>query len=289
VTTSDSVGSNTSVSLGNGNYAVTAGSNDNITLGNGNDTVTAGTNDAITTGNGNESISAGTNATVTTGNGNDTVTVGIDSTVKTGNGNDTITAGADSSVTAGNGTDNVTVGANSSITAGNGSGNLTAGADSTITVGNGSHVITMGSSDSASVGSGSDTFIFAGALALAAPNALTVNEDGTIGLPLGVTQSADGFGTDTIAGFNTSTDKLEFTTSQFANSAAVMADASQVGGSTVINAGASNSIVLQNVNVSQLKASDFIFVNGSSSTIGAVSITISGIPTGVSFPTMPDR
>ena len=194
------------------------------------------------------------------------MTAGADSTVKAGNGNDTVTAGADSSVTDGNGNDAVT-----------------AGAQSTITVGNGNDTITMGASDTATVGNGNDTFIFAGGLGLSAPSALTVNEDGSIAVPISIGQSADAFGNDVISGFSTSNDKLEFSTSQFANSTTVLADAKQVGSNTVISAGAQGSITLDNVNVTQLKSSDFIFTSGSIGTSGAVTVTISGIPSGVTF------
>jgi hypothetical protein len=236
------VGNSASVSLGDANYNVTAGSNDKITVGNGADTITAGANDKITAG-----------------NGNDTITAGANSTITAGSGNDTITAGANSSVTAGSGNDTVSVGANS-----------------TVNLGSGNDTVYMAANDTVTVGSGIDTFIFQASKTptLAAPRTLTVNEDGTIALPVSV--GADGFGRDTIVGFLTAKDVIQFDTSQFANFAAVQAAAKQVNKDTVITYDANNSITLNGVTASSLKAGNFAFVNPGSG--NAVTVTISGLP-----------
>src|SRR5262249_6401140 len=67
------------------------------------------------------------------------------------------------------------------------------------------------------------------------------------------------------------------------NAGAVLADATQVGSNTVISANSQGTITLENVNVTQLKSSDFIFTSGSVATSGPVTVTISGIPAGVTF------
>ena len=64
------------------------GSNNTITLGNGADTVTAGANSIVTVGNGADTVTAGANSTITLGNGADTVTA-ISSLINGGNGHDT--------------------------------------------------------------------------------------------------------------------------------------------------------------------------------------------------------
>ena len=61
-----------SVSLGNGNYAVTAGAGSSVTLGNGNNTVVAGANDFAMLGNGQNQLVAGSNDAWTVGTGQDT-------------------------------------------------------------------------------------------------------------------------------------------------------------------------------------------------------------------------
>jgi T5SS/PEP-CTERM-associated repeat protein len=214
------------------------------------------------------------------GNQNATVTDGNNSLIIAGNGNDTLTAGSESIVVAGNGNDKVTVGADSAIVAGNGSDTLTAGADSTIIAGNGNDTITMGASDTAVVGNGKDTFVLqpSGAVTLTAPASVSVNEDGSIALAINAGSTGFGFGDDAIFGFNASKDKIQFSTSQFANFAAVMAAAKQVGDDTVITGDGTDTIYLDDVQRSSLTASDFVFVNSSN-----VTVTISGIPAGVSL------
>jgi len=214
------------------------------------------------------------------GNQNATVTDGNNSLIVAGNGNDTLTAGSDSIVAAGNGNDKVTVGTDSAIVAGNGNDTLTAGADSTIIAGNGNDTITMGASDTAVVGNGKDTFVLqpSGAVTLTAPASVSVNEDGSIALAINAGSTGFGFGDDAIFGFNASKDKIQFSTSQFANFAAVMADAKQVGDDTIITGDGNDTIYLDDVQRSSLTASDFVFVNSSN-----VTVTISGIPAGVSL------
>ena len=282
-TTTVTVSDNSSASLGNGNTNVVAGNNDVINAGNGNDTVTGGTKDTVTIGNGNDVVSVGANAKVTAGNGTDTLAAGTSSSIAAGNGNDTISAGDNSSVQAGNGNDSITVGSNSSVQAGNGSDVIRAGAQSTIVVGNGNSTIYMGASDTVTVGKGTDQFVIqpTSTLSLIAPNSLTFNEDSSVALNIGATLAGTGFGHEIIYGFSSASDQIVFNTSQFANSAAVLAAASQVGQNTVITADAADTITLQNVKLSSLTANDFACVGVGSAP--NVVITISGLPAGVSL------
>ena len=240
-----------------------------LNFGNANQTIAAGSNETIIVGDGNDNIAIGSNDNLTVGNGNDTVTVGANSTVTAGNGGDTVTAGAGSTVTVGNGGDTVIVGSNSSVTTGNGSDT----------------VVFAGSNDTATIGTGNDTVVFQPSATpiLAAPATLSVNEDGTIALPISTGLSAASFGHDTIYGFAAASDHLEFTTAQFANFATLMADAKQVGQDTVITSDPADTITLKGVALSSLVAKDFVFVNGSGGSGGNLSVTISGLPSDASL------
>ncbi|HEY4404550.1 MAG TPA: NF038122 family metalloprotease [Xanthobacteraceae bacterium] len=68
-----------------------------------------------------------------------------------------------------------------------------------------------------------------------------------------------GFGQDKIMDFQTDHDTLQFSLSLLTNFAAAMADAKQVGASTVISTDANDSVTLQNVNMSSLTAANFSF------------------------------
>jgi T5SS/PEP-CTERM-associated repeat protein len=275
-------GNNSRITAGNGNDTLTAGTGSSVAAGNGADNVTVGGNSSITVGNGNDTLTAGASSTVSAGNGNDSVTGGTNSSITAGNGNDTITAGAGSTVRVGNGNDSITVGANSTVTAGNGNDTVTAGANSTITVGNGNDTVYLGTNDHVTVGNGKDTFVLpsSGQLALSAPQNASVTEDGSIALAITVTESGFSFGNEVISGFNTSNDKIQVTTAEFANFTAIKAAATQVGNNTVITADSADSIVLQNVKLTSLTAGDFVFTGPTGSN---VTVTISGIPSGVTL------
>jgi T5SS/PEP-CTERM-associated repeat protein len=249
-------------------------------IGNSNTTVVDGNNSLIIAGNGNDTLAAGSTSIVTVGNGNDTVTVGANSAIAAGNGNDTLTAGSRSLVIAGNGNDNIAVGANSAITAGNGNDTLSAGANSIIVAGNGNDTINLGASDIVTVGTGKDTFVLPGygQVTLSAPQSLSVAEDGTVALAIAAVTSGFGWGQENIFGFNASNDRIQLSSSQFANFTAVMAAAKQVGSNTVITADAGDSIVLNNVKLSSLSAKDFAFTAAP-----ALVYTISGIPAGATL------
>ncbi len=68
-----------------------------------------------------------------------------------------------------------------------------------------------------------------------------------------------GFGQDKIMDFQTDHDTLQFSLALLTNFAAAMADARQVGGSTVITVDPNDSVTLQNVNMNSLAAGNFQF------------------------------
>jgi Ca2+-binding RTX toxin-like protein len=66
-------------------------------------------------------------------------------------------------------------------------------------------------------------------------------------------------GHDTVTNFGTAKDVLQFNMTLFANFAAAMTDASQVGANTVFTIDANDTVTLDNVNKSNLTASNFHF------------------------------
>ena len=68
------------------------------------------------------------------------------------------------------------------------------------------------------------------------------------------------FGDNTITNFNVHQDVIEFSKSEFANIAAVLADAHQVGANTVISYDAHDAVTLNNVAVHDLHAQNFHLV-----------------------------
>ena len=105
-----------------------------------------------------------------------------------------------------------------------------AGNDSLI-AGIGLQVLIGGPNDTLNAGLGFDTFVFA-------PN----------------------FGENTITHFNPLFDSIELPKSEFANFAAVKADAQQVGHDTIITYDTQDAVTLKGVSLSSLHASDFHFV-----------------------------
>jgi hypothetical protein len=168
-------------------------------------------------------------------NENYTINCGANATVSLGNGSDIVTAGANSAITLGNGNDIVNAGPNSNIRVGNGNDSVTAGANSTINVGNGNDTIYAGASDIINLGKGHDTVAFG-----LAPNPATI-------------------GNETISGFDPKNDLISFNHALFANFAAVMADAKQVGHDTVITRDANDTVTLQGTALSSLTANNFHF------------------------------
>ncbi|HLH92034.1 MAG TPA: hypothetical protein VKX28_26680 [Xanthobacteraceae bacterium] len=254
----------------------------------------------IGNGSGTYDVTGAQGGTITVGNGSDTVVVagGSDQTITVGNGSDTLTVdgATGDSIRIGNGSDTVTVsgGSGNTIVAGNGNDTVVASADQndTITVGNGHDTVYAGANDTITVGKGSDTVVLPSSIpTLSAPASITVPEDSTIGMGLVAALSPDAFGQEKIYGFAAG-DKIVVSTSQFANFSALLADARQVGQNTVISADPSDTITLENFQLSSLKSNNVVFASGGSS--ATVSLTIAGLPsdatlssaadpTGVSF------
>jgi probable HAF family extracellular repeat protein len=231
-------------------YNFTGGHGSTITVGNDNDTVNVngGVNDKVTIGNGNDTltVTGATGDTIVVGNGNDLITVsgGSGNTITVGSGNDTVKAAGES--------------------------------NDTVTLGSGTDVLYLGVSDTVNVGTGNALLVVpATNPVLVAPPSISVLEDHKVGLGLSASLSALGFGQEKISGFS-SVDRIQFDTSQFANFAAVMAAATQVGQNTVIKASASDTITLMNVRLSTLKSTNFVFTSGGGSG-ASVSLTISGV------------
>jgi Ca2+-binding RTX toxin-like protein len=212
-----------------------------------------------------ETINAGQDTTINVGNGNNTVIVngGSQDTISIGNGNNSLTVngGSSDTITVGNGNDTVTVtgGADNTITVGNGNGTLVASGDQndTIQLGMGNDTAYLGADDTVSMGKGNELLVLPSSTPTLAVSSISVSEDQTVGLAgLGMNAGASalGFGYENISGF-AAADQLEFTTAQFANFAAVMADATQVGKNTVITDASSDTITLENVAKSTLSIS----------------------------------
>jgi Ca2+-binding RTX toxin-like protein len=128
---------------------------------------------------GDQYIAGAPGATVTGGNGPTIIDANLgNQTVHAGNGPNVLIGGPNDTITAGNGPVTVIGGANDTITVGNGPDTLVVGTNDTITVGNGPHSFIF---DSAS-----------GVPTLSVPATLTVGEDRTIALPIGV--ALPGFG-----------------------------------------------------------------------------------------------
>jgi hypothetical protein len=76
-----------------------------------------------------------------------------------------------------------------------------------------------------------------------------------------VVAGSAGAGQDTIAGFQTGSDVVQFDPALFANFAAVVQHMSQVGADTVIQHDANTSVTLTGINANTLTASNFHFVS----------------------------
>jgi len=211
--------SDTVVDAGNSNSSVSVtGSSDTVVLGTGNNTVTmTGNNNNVASGAGNDSVSlAGDHNTVVLGGGNDNVSL----------------SGNNNTATLGNGNDSVTAGANSTITLGNGNDTVYAGAGDTITLGNGHDTLYAGPGDTITLGSGKNLLLF------------------------GVNPSPSIMDSEIVNGFNPNNDIIEFNRALFANFTAVLADAKQVGGDTIITHDPNNTVTLHGVALAALTANN---------------------------------
>jgi hypothetical protein len=101
----------------------------------------------------------------------------------------------------------------------------------TLTAGSGPTTLIGGPSDILNGGAGADNFVF-----------------------------KSDFGSNTVNNFTPGTDTLQFSQSMFANAAAVLDDAQQVGSDVVIAHDALDVVTLHNVQLANLHASDFHIV-----------------------------
>src|SRR5579883_404919 len=219
------VGKNASIALsGSGNIVATTGGNHFVVGG-------TGGND-VSLGNGNDVVSlGGGDNTVVLGGGNDLVFTGDRSAVTAAGGNDLLFAGAHSTVTVGDGNDVVAAGAGSTVNLGNGNDLVFAGANSTISFGNGHDSLSAGSNDVITLGTGRDLIAF---------------------------DNAGPLGNEVVNGFGKA-DTLEFNHQLVASFAAVMSDAKQMAGDTVITFDPTDSVTLRGVAVASLTAKQFKF------------------------------
>ena len=149
-------GGNDSVTGPDGNYIIcTLNGNDRITIGHGDYTISAGGgNNTITTGDG--------DGVITTTNGTDLITTGTGNhTINAGGGNNAILTGdGTQTITTLNGNDTITTGSGGdTIAAGGGNNNVISGGGiDTITAGSGNDIVDGGTGiDSCSVGGGLNT------------------------------------------------------------------------------------------------------------------------------------
>jgi Ca2+-binding RTX toxin-like protein len=253
--TVDGGAGNDLIFAGSGNDDVNAGSgNDQIFAGTGDDTVAAESgNDVVFVGSGDDVVTAGSgNDQIFAGSGNDSVDAGADNdtifassgddTIDGGAGNDLIFSSFGNDVTSGGaGNDRIFGGFGNDIVNGDegsdvifaGIGNdvVNGGADNDILRGgSGSDTINGGSGDDLLFGnSGSDVFVF-----------------------------ELGAGNDIIRDFNEAFDTINLDAFNIANFAALEAISEQVGNSVVITLDEETSITLENTQLDDLSASDFI-------------------------------
>jgi Ca2+-binding RTX toxin-like protein len=198
---------------------ITGNASDNVITGNiGNDTLNGGAgNDTLDGGVGNDTLVGGT--------GNDTYFVDASGDVITENANE----GIDTAIVA---LANFSLGANveNATAALAVDTKLTGNELSNTLVGNvGNDTLDGGTGDDTLTGgAGNDTFVFTA-----------------------------GSGHDTVTDFTPGHDVLQFHDGQFANADAALAAATQVGSGVIITIDAQNSVVLHNVNLADLHASDF--------------------------------
>lgn len=196
--------------------------------------------DVVTGGNGDEVFDGGAgNDTLKGGAGDDRLAgAGGNDAIDGGSGDDVVAGGAgDDGLKGGSGNDTVDGGEGAdSIDAGSGDDVIMAGAgDDVVDGGSGGDRIEGGAgNDLLTGGSGHDVFAFAA-----------------------------GFGKDTVSDFKTtgsSSDVLEFDDAVFADFAAAIAAAAQIGSDTVFTVDAGTSLTLKGVQLAGLAQDDFHFV-----------------------------
>ncbi|HJQ56168.1 MAG TPA: hypothetical protein VJ890_04640 [Vineibacter sp.] len=225
----------TVVSGNNSQSLVGTGEEDNLSSGGGNDSLDGGGgNDALSAGNGNDNLFGGDGNDALDGGGGDDLLDGGNGndTLLAGNGNDSLSGGeGNDALDGGGGNDALSAGnGNDTLSGGNGNDSLDGGADNDALSGGGGNDILVGGmgNDQLTGGNLDDTFVF-----------------------------GPSFGHDVVTDF--SNDRIMIDQTLFANFAAAMSHAEQVGADTIITYDADNSITLQGVTASNLQSSDFLF------------------------------
>jgi hypothetical protein len=177
--------------------------------------------------------------------------------------------GTGASVSASDDTVNMIAGVASTITGSNNTINETASGDTVTAIGANNLVNVTSTGDTVKLvnNAGATVDFYAGSQGTVAGVGATIGFLGSASVTASSTNAnatfaingSAGAGQDTIAGFQTSSDVIQFNAALFANYAAVMADTTQVGANTVIQANANTSVTLDNVTASSLTASNFHF------------------------------
>ena len=186
-------------------------------------------------GKGDDSLTGTTgNDTMSGGRGNDQLDGGDgDDQINGGNGSDMLEGGrGNDSLVGGAGNDWLDGGVGNDVLAGGDGADLLMGGDGNDTLAGGSGMDTLvggSGNDVLTGGTRDDLFIF-----------------------------GSGFGQDTVTDFG-SGDQIEFTDGLFQNFQAVQSASQQVGGDVLITLDPANTVLLQNVTLSSLHASGFVF------------------------------
>jgi hypothetical protein len=290
----------TTITVGNGNNVLDEGVliGTELIVGTGTNQITlapGSTDDTITVGDGNNTINADglSHSSITAGHGINTITANgdgdtinagglFDTIVANGNG-DTISSGgpvaritatgSDDTIIGADGRYEITAGPSATITAGNGQDIVAAGANSMIQLGIGADTISAGTSDAITIGGGVNTIKYNGLTpTFTVPASLSVAEEHSAALS--ITLGAPALGHEVVTGFDPFADVIALDTADFADFAAVKADAAQVGPDTVITLDPGDTITLKNVALSSLSPKNFNFFNGTT----VDQVTITGVP-----------
>jgi serralysin len=264
-------GSKNQLIVGNsGNDVINAGAGSGtIIAGNGNNVIdtlaSGGGNFAIKTGNGNNTIVASSgNDTILTGTGNNLVVLGTGNDLAYAQGNDTLIAGAgNQTLGAGNGNVTMFAGAGHSTLIG-GSGNdqffLSGGSGNLVVAGTGHTTIQGGAGDNTFIGGNSSTaktLVFGGTgneTIFGGAGHETMYGGGGANLFAFTAKDSLGGGNNVIGDFNTAKDHIGFL--GYGNASQILAHATVVAGSTVINLSDGTKITL--VGVTNLNSNNLV-------------------------------
>ncbi len=147
---------NADVTLGDGDYNISAGNHVRIKTGNGSSSIRAFSHATIQTGDGSNKVRADSHATVTTGSGNDVIWTSSYGTISSGAGDDTIDTHNYSTISTGDGNDQVQAYRYAKVDAGAGNDRVFTGGHSEIDGGDGNDVIVTAGQSTVKGGAGDD-------------------------------------------------------------------------------------------------------------------------------------